>query len=72
MADYIKNYTKHFKLYDVIKFNRQVDTVKQKGQILTHWYLRIPPEIVVWIYDTFENNFEIDKGFTKYLKESCR
>ena len=28
--------------------------------------LRVPPETVVWIYDTFDNSFE------KYLKESCR
>ena len=26
---------------------------------------------VVWIYDTFENNFEITHKFTKYLKEGC-
>ena len=27
--------------------------------------------IVVWIYDTFYNNFRIEDDFTKYLKESC-
>ena len=40
--------------------------------LLTHEYLRGPPEVVVWIYDTFDNNLEIENGFTKYLKESCR
>ena len=24
-----------------------------------------------WIYYTFDNNFEIENGFTKYLKKSC-
>ena len=38
---------------------------------LTHECLRIPPSIVVWICDTFENNFGIDNDFTKYLRESC-
>ena len=33
--------------------------------------LRVHSEIVVWIYDTFDNNFEIKNDFTKYLKESC-
>ena len=26
---------------------------------------------VVWISDTFDNVFGIEKDFTKYLKESC-
>ena len=34
--------------------------------------LRVSSEVVVWIYDTFGNNFEIENGFTNYLKESCR
>ena len=34
--------------------------------------LRVPPEIVVGIYDTFDDNFGTENGFTKYLKESCR
>ena len=36
---------------------------------LTHWPLKDPPEIVVWIwiFDTFNNNSGID--LTKYLKE---
>ena len=33
--------------------------------------LILPSEIVVWIYDTFDDNFEIENSFTKYLKESC-
>ena len=28
-------------------------------------------EIDVCIYDTFDNGFEIENDFTKYLKESC-
>ena len=27
---------------------------------------------VVWVFDTFENNFEIENESTKYVKESCR
>ena len=38
----------------------------------TYSYLRVPTEIVFWIYDIFGNNFEIENGLTKYLKESCR
>ena len=26
----------------------------------------------IWIYDTYENDFEIENGFTKLLNESCR
>ena len=26
--------------------------------------------IIVWISSTFDNNFRIENGFTKYLKES--
>ena len=39
---------------------------------LTYIYFRASPEMVVRITDTFDNNFEIENGFTKYLKESCR
>ena len=35
---------------------------------LTHSHLRVPPEIVVWINDTFDDNFKIKNHFTKYLK----
>ena len=28
-------------------------------------------EIVVWIYNTFDNNLSILNDFTKFLKESC-
>ena len=38
---------------------------------LTHQYLRVPSEIVVWIKDTFGDNFWIEDDFTKYFKESC-
>ena len=32
--------------------------------------LSVPPEIVVWSSDTFDNNFENENDFTKYLKMS--
>ena len=32
--------------------------------------LRVTLEIVVRLFDTFDNNFEIKNYFTKYLKES--
>ena len=32
---------------------------------------KVPLEIVVWIYDTFDNNFVIKNDLTTYLKESC-
>ena len=31
----------------------------------------VPPEIVVWNYDTFDNIFVIENDIQKYLKESC-
>ena len=30
--------------------------------------LRVPPEIVVWIYDTFDDNFGTENGFTKIFE----
>ena len=33
--------------------------------------LRVPLEIVVWIYDTFYDDFAIENDCMKYLKESC-
>ena len=47
----------------------------------THWenhvlfnplILRSCFEIVVWIFDTFDNNLDIKNGFTKYLKKSTQ
>ena len=32
---------------------------------------RVSREIVVWIYNTFDNNLEIKHDLTKYLKKSC-
>ena len=32
---------------------------------------RVPQEVVVWFYDTFDINLGVKNGFTKYLKESC-
>ena len=33
--------------------------------------LRVSPETVVWISDTFNNDFEFANDFTNYLMESC-
>ena len=43
--------------------------VKSKTR-LTHTWLKVHLGIFVWIYDTFENNFGSENGFTTYLKES--
>ena len=32
---------------------------------------RVPPQIFVWFFPTFGNNFGIDEDFTKYLNENC-
>ena len=40
--------------------------------LLTHLCLEIYLPSVVWTCYTFENNFEIKRLFTNYLKESCR
>ena len=32
--------------------------------------LRVAADIVVWTYDTFDDKFEIEIDFWKYLKES--
>ena len=32
---------------------------------LTHYCLRAPPEIAVWILDTFDNNFGMEEDFVK-------
>ena len=32
-------------------------------EYLTQLYLRGLPESVIWIYDTFEDNLEIENGF---------
>ena len=40
--------------------------------VLTHLCFRGPPEIAVWIFDIFDNKFETENSFTKYLKKSCR
>ena len=46
-------------------------TVSGLLRSLTHSCFRGYPEIVVWIFDTFDNNFEIKDDFTRYFKESC-
>ena len=40
-------------------------------EVFTNSCSRVPQEIVVWIYDTFDNNFSIENDFTKYFKTSC-
>ena len=37
---------------------------------LAHYCLRVPLQNVVWIPDTFDDNFKIKNDFHKYLKES--
>ena len=37
---------------------------------LTCQYLNVSLEIVVWIYNTFDNNLGFKEDFTKYFKES--
>ena len=43
----------------------------EKYQKERYVYLRVLPGIFVWIYDGFHDNFEIEIGVTKYLKEGC-
>ena len=38
---------------------------------LTHPCSGVPPKIVVWINDDFDDNFGIEKNFAIYLKRSC-
>ena len=48
-------------------------TRQQRGllsRLLQEWQGE-SSEIVVWIYDTFDNNFGIENDFAKYLKENC-
>ena len=33
--------------------------------------LRVPPEVAVWIYNTFDDNLGIESYCTKYLNECC-
>ena len=67
----------HFMLVAYIKsfvvqpYTRSWTCPPGQNDILTHSYLSIPLEIVVWIYDTFDNNFWIKNYFSKYLKEIC-
>ena len=39
--------------------------------LLNPFTLRVPQEIIVCYFHTFENNLEIKQILTKYLKESC-
>ena len=34
--------------------------------------LSVPIEIVVWMYNTFDNNFRNGNELTRYLKQNCR
>ena len=38
--------------------------------MLTQLRWGVPLEIVVWIFNTFDNNLGINNDFTKYFKES--
>ena len=38
--------------------------------LILQW--KLSPEIVFWIYDTFDYNFENEDDFIDYLKEICR
>ena len=61
----------HFSLKSVEKVMIvETSTVGANGS-LTHTCLRVPLEIVVWIYNTFDDNLGIKKDFIKHLKESC-
>ena len=43
--------------------------VLEVGMLISASYSTLPLEIVVWIYDTFDENFGIENDFEKYLKE---
>ena len=45
--------------------------LKEKCEYKASLPTKFPPEIVVWISDTFDYTFGIKHNFTKYLKESC-
>ena len=45
--------------------------VKHSSLFLTHSCPEISLTCVVWTFDTFQNNFEINLKYTTYLKESC-
>ena len=60
-------------------WNAHISRTKMEKASLLHWNGKrrwhpliiksVPPESVVWIFDTFDNNFDIEYGFTKYLME---
>ena len=43
-----------------------MDKIELEG--LTHKCLSATLEFVVWIFDTFDHNFELNNGFVKYVK----
>ena len=44
-----------------------------KPDTLTHLisFLKVPPEIVIWLLNAFDVNFGIENDLIKYLKECC-
>ena len=52
-------------------WNIYMYTLRGSLAVLTHLCSRVPPEIVVWIYDILDNNLGIQNYFTEYLMESC-
>ena len=55
-----------------LKAHRRTHTGRCYGDLtFTHSYLEISWTSVVWTFDTFQNNFEINYKFTIYLKYRC-
>ena len=62
---HFKGFLHHFLLAKSI-----TSSIKEKP-CFTHTCLQVPLEIFIWIYDTFDNNFEIKNKSTNYFKGSC-
>ena len=55
----------------ILKSMRVADDTLE-GNSECEWVnLRVPIEVGIWIFDTFDNNFRIKNDFEKYLKEYC-
>ena len=55
-----------FNLYDVINALTFLGVTGLDS--LTHSCVRVPLEIVIWIYDTLYHNFSIKYDFTNYFQ----
>ena len=42
-----------------------------KQPIFKSYLLTLTLDIVIWIFVTFDTNLEIERDFSKYLKEKC-